>query len=1231
MSLLKHQLRTILCLSALSGAFILGASADTAGAGRGGILPPPPPPPPPVSERRNDSKTPVSNLSTGQQSIGGDKDELRILGADNIEKATIGDQTDANPSGNDGKRSWESANNSFDRKVQQLPPRSLNSNIHLQVNQPWENTECALPQRQDPSHDPLQLHQPLPPWDQQAQPSYQRQQYREQQYYQQYQRPPPQQQRQQQFTSQQQQFQRGSPPRQYLPQQHLRQLTIYSRPSPVAPTSAAAAAAAAAKSSALRIFSMAKQKVQTGMDVVSEQLETAKVASSVSSLTSRIGSMGGSIGAGGNRGLEGPAERQGHRPGRAFTDPRRMGNAPGQRMRPGGTGQGPRSMTPPDMRNRRIPPPQMGPPSNRQSPKPKDSYAPPISQLYSLKQDDVIVTHDDNSDDEDGSTLKNECHDIDSPNQTVVDRNEDMDSDEEDEKDLDGLKVRSPQNKPTEKLQSPSTSEKPPLKMQQPGQPMRSQPPTKPQQLNGRRLPPSSNTPSWPNNGGSTWSSMSAQRMYTYDDDNDDSIGGRIKSVIGSVPIPKVSKMFRGSKTSNYDDGGWSDDEVGDDSSGGNSFFRRFIGSSNKNIQSPSIGTISTTSGSGPMSSRRLSSTKSSNAANIPPPVAALLENREALLSSTSASKCASIGRTQAVLDVVRFAFVVCAAREILPSFITALSVDVSDTTLPTGNVLKMAIVSTILSTLDGWAPLALIAAILISASDAAWIQPALRAASSEAASEVEANAAYSQLYLRLIAAIPVQKSFSSKVIEKTTKAQASRIASSARLHFFVMLSTIYILMSTVVVLRPAGDALLSAITSFARLPAWHSRPIEWANVWESVKFIGMDLAAKLRSLISTELDSLRLQPLRVGVVVSLFGALLLVSNLPSMEKGRTNGTTKDHLDEDEKEHSTTGIWSNMAASSASRLNLLSLPRGAEGALEKFSPETRSKLFRKKTKRRQDAFSYFRSLQPLLRQMMYSISAMLLLSIPLTIYLYVFAAAHGQGEDDGLSLSFKHITKTGWVSLFDLTLLLVFVHGLVRYAARYAIDATNAQQGSVMTTFIQRLAGTVAELQKISADTLSTADFQAILAASPVKGLAVSDLWAAHSTRKAWAVKGANIQCRNGEVVMIIGDDGSGKSRLLTAISEHIFIPPKSARTTTYVRGSINIAGVDLAKWDRAQLQRRVGVSLNDVRTVSDWASLMSGCSLEEILEPLPVTGGARIGTRERNAIGVAIKVRSLL
>ena len=68
----------------------------------------------------------------------------------------------------------------------------------------------------------------------------------------------------------------------------------------------------------------------------------------------------------------------------------------------------------------------------------------------------------------------------------------------------------------------------------------------------------------------------------------------------------------------------------------------------------------------------------------------------------------------------------------------------------------------------------------------------------------------------------------------------------------------------------------------------------------------------------------------------------------------------------------------------------------------------------------------------------------------------------------------------------------------------------------------------------------------------------------------------------------------------------------------------MTVAGINLR-----QLHKRVGVLLNDVRKVTDYASLMAGCTLEEILEPVvPLEGGGgRIGPKERNWIGVAMKV----
>jgi ABC-type bacteriocin/lantibiotic exporter with double-glycine peptidase domain len=180
-----------------------------------------------------------------------------------------------------------------------------------------------------------------------------------------------------------------------------------------------------------------------------------------------------------------------------------------------------------------------------------------------------------------------------------------------------------------------------------------------------------------------------------------------------------------------------------------------------------------------------------------------------------------------------------------------------------------------------------------------------------------------------------------------------------------------------------------------------------------------------------------------------------------------------------------------------------------------------------------------------------------------------------------------------------------------------------------LNEFFHNLAETVMELTKLASVSSSKADYQAMMTASPTEGITVKDLWASHTSRRAWAIKGANIQCSNGEVCLILGVDGAGKTRLLTAIAEQLFTPPKIARATTYVRGSLNISGVDITKWDRRQLQKRVGVLLNDVRIMSDYASLLSGCSLEEILEPIQEGGCA--GPKNLNSLSVAMQVSPYL
>jgi len=144
--------------------------------------------------------------------------------------------------------------------------------------------------------------------------------------------------------------------------------------------------------------------------------------------------------------------------------------------------------------------------------------------------------------------------------------------------------------------------------------------------------------------------------------------------------------------------------------------------------------------------------------------------------------------------------------------------------------------------------------------------------------------------------------------------------------------------------------------------------------------------------------------------------------------------------------------------------------------------------------------------------------------------------------------------------------------------------------------------------------------------------LAVRDLWAAHTTKRAWAVRGASLECRNGEVLAVLGDDSSGKTRLLTTIAESLITPPKRSCTTNKVRGLVAIGGLDASKWDKQSLKRRLGILLSDVCTLGDTASIFSGCTLEEILEPVDgVHSSPRtLTSSEKSAILLGLKITGL-
>jgi len=218
------------------------------------------------------------------------------------------------------------------------------------------------------------------------------------------------------------------------------------------------------------------------------------------------------------------------------------------------------------------------------------------------------------------------------------------------------------------------------------------------------------------------------------------------------------------------------------------------------------------------------------------------------------------------------------------------------------------------------------------------------------------------------------------------------------------------------------------------------------------------------------------------------------------------------------------------------------------------------------------------------------------------------------------------LSVVNWDECVHIGLLLLFTQKISTNAISKVIDLSRGNL--LVVSFLDSLAVTVDEINRLKQNHGNPkADLQMSANSSASKGILVSDLWAAHTSRRAWACRGSSISCNNGEVVVVLGDDASGKSRLLTAIGETIMLPPRRSRSTTQARGFVSIGGVDVTKWDRAELKQKVGILLNDW-TLADTSHLFSGLTLKDILEPISMKA-ASLAAR-RNAVEIAMQITGL-
>lgn len=689
-------------------------------------------------------------------------------------------------------------------------------------------------------------------------------------------------------------------------------------------------------------------------------------------------------------------------------------------------------------------------------------------------------------------------------------------------------------------------------------------------------------------------------RSFLDDDDEEKSWMAKLGRVL--PPIPRMPSFRFRHRNSFRDFSGaldaWKDDEDNSQSGG---FLGRFRGKKSKSSQGPA------------RSLTRSKSTSKNTAGELTPPLAALMGRcrngkSTSLLTAADESKCVSFGRSRAILDLLFLTFVLIGARQLsdfdtlhMPHSIA----EIVSLTVP-------SILSSLATAMDTWAPYAFVGAFLAVQTNSLLFNLRVGSLVHNVGTAVRDETQYGMLFLRLLEATPSNDRVPERM-ESSARAQIMSKVGTTRLRTFVgvLLSTIVLM--TVSFIRPLIAVLLRFpidILSIDQLRTW---PVQWQGIAGNLKGAMLPIYETVRSLVGTELNAVVENPLKIAYEASVFAALVGAAFLPILESRRKVQPKKEDDSEEDAVNSSAELTrqvANLGISGTTRLGLLSDDSAVERVLERW----RMLLSEDSVQ------SLAVSAPSLLRLMCYGVVSGAMLTAPLLVYGSVGISSIG-------SLSGPVIS---WDSLFNLAAILLFTHRLVWKAVESVVHTNETKRA--VAAFLGSLAGAVKE--RTEALRAPPVNLQLQASVSPTAGLVVKDLWAAHTTKRAWAIRGANIACRNGEVLVILGDDGSSKTRLLTTLAESMLSPPKRTLSTNRVRGSVTFGNLDVVKWDKIQLKRRTGILLNDVRTASDTAQVLSGLTLEEVLEP---ADGLRTldpshnpGASERACMTLALKITGL-
>jgi ABC-type multidrug transport system fused ATPase/permease subunit len=432
------------------------------------------------------------------------------------------------------------------------------------------------------------------------------------------------------------------------------------------------------------------------------------------------------------------------------------------------------------------------------------------------------------------------------------------------------------------------------------------------------------------------------------------------------------------------------------------------------------------------------------------------------------------------------------------------------------------------------------------------------------------------------------------------------------RLRCFISTVLLTIALAAIAFVQPVLQAIGSALFHIIDLLELRHWPPQWNSLWSTLKSATAPLAQMIVATFRDGVRSLAENPVRFAYHLSIIVSLLVVAILPSIEAQRKSPTG---VDEETEEDFNTGSFdrltsqvSALGTSSATRLALLS--GSVETILERWRLAQPPEEGEKRGVLLGDAA----------RLVGYGLLSSVAFAVPLLLYISA-----------GMLPISSPNQLIRWDSILDLAVVLYVTQSIVWEALAMVVRAKGIEAS--IAGYVNSIRDAISERTRQLEAPASNLQVQASM--SPTAGLGVRDLWAAHTTKRAWAVRGANLDCGSGEILLILGDEGSGRSRLLTTLSEAVLSPHRGAATVSRIkRGSISLGGLDISKWDGNSLRKRAGVVLNDVRTCSDMAMVLSGLTMEEILDPTDGFGNLdpshSPSQAERQSITKALQITGL-